>query len=66
MSAWSRLSLYLLAMEVALVNGCLPQAEAMLKAAITLLADLPNLTGTGPCPLPLCPQRARHCHRRLH
>ena len=45
MSAWSRLLMFQLAMEVALINGCLPQAEAMLKASITLLADLPNMTG---------------------
>ena len=49
MSAWGRLSLYLLAMQVALVNGCLPQAEAMLKSSITLIADMPNMTGGHQC-----------------
>ena len=44
-SIFPRLSLYLLASHVALVNGCLPQGEALIKAAITLLRDVPAVEG---------------------
>lgn len=45
-SFWTRLSLYLLASEVALLNNCLPQAESMLVAATTLISEGANLSGT--------------------
>jgi len=45
MSVWYRLSLYLIASQVALVNGCLPQAESMLKASISLFAEIINMSG---------------------
>jgi hypothetical protein len=38
-----RLSLYLLAGQVALVNHCIPQAEATFKAAVTLISELSTL-----------------------
>ena len=43
----TRLWLYLTAAQVTLVNGALPQTDAFLKAAITLLRQLPPTTGGG-------------------
>ncbi len=43
----TRLWLYLTAAQVALVNGALPQTDAFLKAAITLLRQLPPTTSGG-------------------
>ncbi|CAL1604893.1 unnamed protein product [Knipowitschia caucasica] len=41
-SIFSRLSLYLLSGQVALANQCLSQADAFLKAAVSLLPDVPR------------------------
>eukprot|EP01088_Endostelium_zonatum_P002802 TRINITY_DN1359_c0_g1_i2.p1 TRINITY_DN1359_c0_g1~~TRINITY_DN1359_c0_g1_i2.p1 ORF type:complete len:942 (+),score=217.40 TRINITY_DN1359_c0_g1_i2:79-2904(+) len=40
---FSRLNLYLISSQVALLNQCLPQADSLLKAAIALLLEVPNL-----------------------
>uniref|UniRef100_A0A3Q3J5X5 VPS35 endosomal protein-sorting factor-like n=1 Tax=Monopterus albus TaxID=43700 RepID=A0A3Q3J5X5_MONAL len=39
---FSRLSLYLLSGQVALANQCLSQADAFLKAAVSILAEVPR------------------------
>ncbi|XP_075949259.1 VPS35 endosomal protein-sorting factor-like isoform X1 [Anarhichas minor] len=41
-SIFSRLSLYLLSGQVALANQCLSQADAFLKAAVSLLPEVPR------------------------
>ncbi|XP_065109651.1 VPS35 endosomal protein-sorting factor-like [Paramisgurnus dabryanus] len=41
-SIFSRLNLYLLSGQVALANQCLSQADAFLKAAVSLLPDVPR------------------------
>lgn len=43
-SVWARLSLYVLASQVALISGCVSQAEALIKADITLIYEIPKLT----------------------
>ncbi|XP_028332294.1 VPS35 endosomal protein-sorting factor-like isoform X2 [Gouania willdenowi] len=42
-SIFSRLSLYLLSGQVALANQCLSQADAFLKAAVSILPEVPRL-----------------------
>ncbi|XP_072311686.1 VPS35 endosomal protein-sorting factor-like isoform X1 [Eucyclogobius newberryi] len=41
-SIFTRLSLYLLSGQVALANQCLSQADAFLKAAVSILPDVPR------------------------
>ncbi|KAJ8283461.1 hypothetical protein COCON_G00023110 [Conger conger] len=41
-SIFSRLNLYLLSGQVALANQCLSQADAFLKAAVSILAEVPR------------------------
>ena len=40
-----RLYLYLLSGQAALVNQCIPQAEALFEAAINLVAEVPEYEG---------------------
>jgi len=43
---FSRLNLYLLSANVAMINGSLPQGEGFLKAAITLVQEIPAVIDT--------------------
>jgi len=43
-SVFSRLYLYVISAEVALLNQSLPQADSLVKAAITLLQEVPAMT----------------------
>jgi len=43
-----RLSLYLLAGQVALLNECVPQAEATFKAAVTLISEISSMPDLDP------------------
>jgi NADH:ubiquinone oxidoreductase subunit B-like Fe-S oxidoreductase len=58
-AVFPRLYLYLLSSQVALLNGCLPQGEALIKAAITLLRDVPATEGTLQCTTRCLHMRAR-------